>query len=52
MFSRRQILFDAIGLAGIGAITEGAREIYQPAGWIVAGVFVVAFAVMASRGRA
>lgn len=52
MFSRRQLAFDALGLAGIASITEGAREIYQPAGWIIAGLFVVAYAVMASRGRA
>lgn len=37
------------GLAGLGFIAYGAALIYLPAGWIVAGVILVAAAVVPRR---
>jgi|GEM_PF-2686752 len=35
------VVRDAIGLAGLGAITFGAYQIYHPAGYIVGGMIAV-----------
>lgn len=40
---------DALMLAGIGAIAYGARLIYMPAGWIVAGAFALGFGFLLAR---
>ncbi|MBP7704189.1 MAG: hypothetical protein KA105_02750 [Caulobacter sp.] len=39
-------LRDGAGLAGAALIAFGAGKIYEPAGFIVAGLFLVAFAVL------
>lgn len=44
-----EYLRDAIGLAGVAAITYGAWLIYQPAGFIVGGVLLIAGAILTSR---
>lgn len=44
---------DAIGLAGAAAIAYGAWLIYIPVGYIVAGVLMIAFALLtAPRSQA
>jgi hypothetical protein len=35
------VLPDALMVAGAGAVSHGAGIVYQPAGWIVAGVFAL-----------
>lgn len=40
---------DAVGLAGAGMVAHGAAQIYAPAGWIVAGAFLLAGAWQAAR---
>lgn len=42
------VIRDSLGLAAIGSIAFGAWEVYPPAGFIVAGVLVLA-GVLASR---
>lgn len=49
MVARRQILVDLVGVGGLAALVWGAREVYEPAGWIVLGLGLLAFAVLASR---
>ena len=44
-----EILLDLAGLAGAGLITCGAELIYRPAGFIVAGVFLLGGAFLAAR---
>jgi len=47
------LLRDAAGIIGIGLISYGAWTIYRPAGLIVAGMLLLAGAVLAARaGRA
>lgn len=43
------LLPDALMLAGIGAISYGARLIYAPAGWIVVGAFALGFGFLLAR---
>lgn len=45
-----ELVLDLVGLAGLVAIVNGARLIYPPAAWLVAGAVVVAWAVL--KGRA
>lgn len=52
---RRRIpvdLSDVLGLAGGGLISYGAHLIYEPAGFIVSGVFCVAGAVFSAVAKA
>jgi len=42
---------DAIGIVAVGAIGYGAWVIYQPAGFIVVGVIVLAGVLASSIGR-
>ncbi|MDH6273585.1 hypothetical protein [Rhizobium leguminosarum] len=47
------LLRDGIGLIGAGAIAYGAWLIFAPAGFIVAGVLMIAFALLtAPRSQA
>ena len=41
---------DALMVAGAGAVSAGAGMIYQPSGWIVAGVFALVAGYMSARG--
>lgn len=41
---------DVLMLAGAASISAGAGMVYQPAGWMVAGVFALAGGVLLSRG--
>lgn len=43
------LLRDAAGLAGSALIAWGAWRIYEPAGLIVAGLFLLAAALLLSR---
>lgn len=43
------LLRDTIGLAGAAAITYGAWLIYPPAGFIVGGAFLFAWAFLDGR---
>jgi hypothetical protein len=45
------LVIDLVGLAGAALISFGAWRIYEPAGYIVAGVLLVAGVVLLSRGR-
>jgi hypothetical protein len=45
-----QTWLDLLGLVGFAALVEGARQVYAPAGWLVAGSGLLAFAVLASVG--
>ena len=47
--SLRALARDALGLAGVGAITFGVALIYRPAGLVVIGLFALAAAVRLSR---
>lgn len=44
------LIRDAAGLAGAALIALGAAEVYRPAGWIVAGVALIAAAILSARG--
>lgn len=48
----KELLDDALALAGVGAITYGAWAVYAPAGWVVGGAFAVAAATASARARA
>lgn len=41
---------DALMLGGAGAVSYGAGLVYQPAGWIAAGVFALVGGVVLARG--
>lgn len=41
---------DALMVSGAGAVSVGAGMVYQPAGFIVAGLFTLAAGWMAARG--
>ena len=41
---------DGLMLAGAGLVSYGVWQIYDPAGWITAGAFCIAGAVIWSRG--
>lgn len=43
------VLTDAAALAGAGLVIEGAAQIYAPAGFIVAGGFLLGAAWLAAR---
>lgn len=43
------LLVDAIGIVGATAIVIGARQVYEPAGFIVAGTFMLNFAFLMAR---
>lgn len=45
------VIRDSIGLAGLVLLVHGVGLIYRPAGWIVAGVLLVAYAALSARGR-
>ena len=45
------LLRDACGLAGAGAIAYGAWLVYAPAGYIVGGALVLVGVLMSSFGR-
>ena len=40
---------DAIGLAGAGLVAHGAWLVYEPAGFIVAGLLLIAAAWLGAR---
>lgn len=40
---------DSLMVAGGGAVSYGAGLVYQPAGWIVAGVLLIVAGVLGSR---
>lgn len=40
---------DVSGIAGVALITAGAYLVYRPAGLIVLGAALLAFAILASR---
>ncbi len=46
------LIRDGIGITGIGVFSYGARLIYQPAGHIVLGLFLMAIAVLLARRSA
>jgi hypothetical protein len=41
---------DALMVAGAGAVSFGAGRVFEPAGWIVAGVFALVGGWLLSRG--
>lgn len=41
---------DALMTAGAGAVSIGSGRIYEPAGWIVAGLFALAGGWLLARG--
>lgn len=41
---------DVLMLAGAASVSWGARMVYEPAGWMVAGVFALAGGVLLARG--
>lgn len=43
------LVLDAAALAGAGLVTYGAALVYRPAGFIVAGVFLLAGAWIFAR---
>lgn len=45
------LMLDATGLAGAGLISYGAWRVYEPAGFIVAGLLLLCGVALASRGR-
>ncbi len=45
------IATDAAGLLGGGLIVHGCWRIYEPLGWIVGGLCLVAFAFAGARAR-
>jgi hypothetical protein len=45
----REWLTTAIEVAAIASITYGVGAIYAPAGWIVAGVLVLAASIVSAR---
>jgi hypothetical protein len=44
-----ELVTDLVGIAGAGLIAYGASLIYPPAGWVIAGAFLIAAAVLLSR---
>lgn len=48
----KSVLEDVVGVAGVGLVAYGAWAIYPPAGFIVAGLFMVSVAAAAGRARA
>lgn len=46
----RNTMDDWLAVAGAVMVSAGAYQIYIPAGYIVAGVFLIAAAVVWSRG--
>lgn len=45
----RGYISDALGIVGAGLVSYGAWSIYAPAGFIVAGVLLIALAVAGAR---
>lgn len=41
---------DSLMLGGAAAVSYGAGLVYQPAGWVVAGLFALAGGVLLARG--
>lgn len=41
---------DALMLAGAASVSWGASLVYLPAGWIVAGLFLIVAGVLAVKG--
>lgn len=41
---------DGLMVAGGGAVSYGAGMVYEPAGWMVGGVLLIAAGVLAARG--
>lgn len=41
---------DLVGIAGVGLVVQGAYDIYRPAGLVVAGVLMIATALLWARG--
>lgn len=48
----KDLLVDAVGIAGAALIAYGAWMVYRPAGVIVAGVFLLLFAYLIGRTSA
>ena len=46
----KQAVNDIVGLVGIALVSYGAWLTYNPAGFIVGGVLLMATAVLVSRG--
>jgi hypothetical protein len=42
----RALAVDVVGLAGAAAVINGVRLVHAPSAWIVAGVALVAWAVL------
>lgn len=40
---------DALMVAGAGAVSFGAGQVYVPAGWIAAGIFALVAGILGSR---
>jgi hypothetical protein len=43
--------FDALHIAGLGAIVWGVWQIHHPSAWIVAGLAAASYSFLASAGR-
>ena len=46
----RTAIRDCVGVAGVIAVSYGALEIYRPAGFVVAGTFLLAWALYDGLG--
>lgn len=46
---KRQHAIDLIGLLGFALVVEGARRVYPPAAFLVAGGALLAFAFLATN---
>ena len=46
----QSLLPDALMIMGASAISYGAWLIYQPAGYVVGGAFIMAAGILAARG--
>lgn len=50
--SRTDLLTLCVGLAGAGAVTYGVGQCFAPAGWVVGGLFGLAWSYLTARGAA
>lgn len=46
------LIRDGAGLAGVGLVSYGAGLVYAPAGYITAGLLLIAGAFLAGRAKA
>ena len=47
----REIVSDALAIAGFAAVTFGAWQLSEAAGWIVGGAFAVLVGILAAPTR-